>query len=961
MGYGPEHSYFESSNWSQRVKWAGQGVKSGTSPDILRPGMEGQLGAPFHFAVEFLLLVVALGGAFDALRARRDGAGWWSVGQALGFGALAASQFIHGALIAQADANTTVVALRASAFVVLAFTARPAIALERAPLEPMLAGGAMPALFFTGPHATIAVIPAVAALVVSARGWRAYRMYRDPTTLAFGAAFLAFAVGEATTVVSGRGTGAWLVVAHGARAAGALFLGRWLWTSIVRSVRLRFAAAFVAVLTIAVLIVSAALNVVIGNTLQTGELNRLQEVGEAREASIQNLGENALVPAQTFASSEGVIDAVRAHKTYDLSGFFRLLPLDFVMLVDGRGRALSSSESLPGGARRFPRTEEIGIAGSNVVVNALQGFQSQSLASVTFASGKQVQSQLLIIAAYPIRFGGKLIGAAVDGYRIDTAFLALVSQDTGAQATVLVGDRVGATTFAQATAVTSAFGHIDFSAARENGTVLRRIVTIGESQYVSAFVPLRATDGRVIGLLALSRRSTALADAQRSITRTLFIITVIVVLLAAILAWLSGGRVTKPIRSLTGAARQLRAGHLTARAKVESGDEVGTLGTAFNEMADELQRQTGQLQRSAATEATLRARMEAILQSMGDGLLATDAAGNVVTFNRAAEEMIGRRAHEVLRHPLQDVMRGRSVSGRSLADSAMLGGATEGSLQRADGSHIPVALTAAPLRDATGSPVGRVVVVRDISREHEAERMKSEFLANVSHELRTPITPIKGYAEMMSRKRFPREREEAFISGILESTGRLERVVEILVDFAAMEAGRLKPRVEPLAVRDVLDKVTARWKGRDGEHRFVQKVGAGIPPVLADPKLLGRSLDELMDNAVKFSPNGGRIEVIAEPYTNGARASRSPRVRITIRDHGIGIEPDQMPDLFQDFRQGDGSETRSFGGLGLGLAYVKRIATVHGGDVLVSSEPGRGSAFSLVLPAAPARAGARKR
>jgi signal transduction histidine kinase len=116
-----------------------------------------------------------------------------------------------------------------------------------------------------------------------------------------------------------------------------------------------------------------------------------------------------------------------------------------------------------------------------------------------------------------------------------------------------------------------------------------------------------------------------------------------------------------------------------------------------------------------------------------------------------------------------------------------------------------------------------------------------------------------------------------------------------------------------------------------------------------------------MDNAVKFSPNGGRIEVIAEPYTNGARASRSPRVRITIRDHGIGIEPDQMPDLFQDFRQGDGSETRSFGGLGLGLAYVKRIATVHGGDVLVSSEPGRGSAFSLVLPAAPARAGARKR
>jgi signal transduction histidine kinase len=107
-----------------------------------------------------------------------------------------------------------------------------------------------------------------------------------------------------------------------------------------------------------------------------------------------------------------------------------------------------------------------------------------------------------------------------------------------------------------------------------------------------------------------------------------------------------------------------------------------------------------------------------------------------------------------------------------------------------------------------------------------------------------------------------------------------------------------------------------------------------------------------MDNAVKFSPGGGAIEVSAQPYVNGARGKRASRVRITVRDHGIGIEPEQMPDLFQDFRQGDGSETRSFGGLGLGLAYVKRIASVHGGDVMVESEPGKGSAFSLVLPAA---------
>src|SRR5207302_8847644 len=125
----------------------------------------------------------------------------------------------------------------------------------------------------------------------------------------------------------------------------ALLLARWLWTSIVQSVRLRFVAAFVAVLTIAVLIVSAALNVVIGNTLQTNELNRLLEAGSAREASIQNLGEGALVPAQITASSCALTDALKNKQHLDLSGIFRLVPLDFVMLVDGHVKTLSASEN----------------------------------------------------------------------------------------------------------------------------------------------------------------------------------------------------------------------------------------------------------------------------------------------------------------------------------------------------------------------------------------------------------------------------------------------------------------------------------------------------------------------------------------------------------------------------------------------------------------------------------------
>src|SRR6201993_1663314 len=187
------------------MRWSG-GQIGHFATIYFRIRMEGQLGAPFHFAVEFLVLVVALGGAFDALKARRDGAGRWAIGQGLGFLSLAAAQFVHGALIIQADANTTVIVLRSVAFGLLAISARPAVALERAPLEPIIAASAMPALFFTGAHASIAVIPAVAAVAVTARGFHAHRVYRDPTTLAFTSAFGAFAIAEATTALSATGT-----------------------------------------------------------------------------------------------------------------------------------------------------------------------------------------------------------------------------------------------------------------------------------------------------------------------------------------------------------------------------------------------------------------------------------------------------------------------------------------------------------------------------------------------------------------------------------------------------------------------------------------------------------------------------------------------------------------------------------------------------------------------------------
>ncbi|TMK19790.1 MAG: cell wall metabolism sensor histidine kinase WalK [Actinobacteria bacterium] len=455
-------------------------------------------------------------------------------------------------------------------------------------------------------------------------------------------------------------------------------------------------------------------------------------------------------------------------------------------------------------------------------------------------------------------------------------------------------------------------------------------------------------------MMALSRPAGLLAASQRAINRVLFLVTLAAAALAAALAWLLSGRVTGPISALTRAARQVRSGDLHARATIEVPDEVGTLGEAFNDMADSLIRMTGDLREAAEEEANLRVRIESVMQSIGDALVATDGKGDVVAVNRAAETMFGRSDGTIVGKHLSEVLKGADAEGRTLADLALggNGASVQAMVVSADGRHLPIALSGSPLRDASGQTVGRVVLLRDVTREQEAERMKSEFLSNVSHELRTPLTPIKGYTEILLRKRFPRDKTEAFLDGIAQSTKRLERIVEILVDFAALEAGRLKPRVQPVDVRAFTAGVVDRWKGMSDRHKIVRKVPAGLPPVLGDERLLRKLIDELMDNAIKFSPAGGTIEISANAVAATGRRRGISGVRITVRDPGIGIEESQMGRLFQDFRQLDGSETRSFGGLGLGLSYARRVAQAHHGDITATSQAGRGSEFSLLLPAA---------
>ena len=329
-----------------------------------------------------------------------------------------------------------------------------------------------------------------------------------------------------------------------------------------------------------------------------------------------------------------------------------------------------------------------------------------------------------------------------------------------------------------------------------------------------------------------------------------------------------------------------------------------------------------------------------------------------------SEAMLGVRASREMGKPVSSVIRARDRSGASLADRFELpnfGAWSSVGMVENRGSQVPVALSGAPIRSEHGGVLGAVYVMRDMRRELEIERAKTEFLSNISHELRTPLTPIKGYAEMLRRehqlpeeRKLPPEKRQAFLDGILESSERLERTVDILVNFAAMEAGRLVLRPEPVDIAGLLGDICGRWRSRSDRHRVEEHV-TGRPSLLADRRLLERSIDELIDNAVKYSPEGGVVDVRAE--LTGSSDDRA--VEISVTDQGIGIAPADFERIFAEFSQIDGSATRRYGGLGLGLPFVQRVLAAHGGSIDARSEPGHGSVFVMRLPVAPTTNGQR--
>jgi two-component system phosphate regulon sensor histidine kinase PhoR len=258
-------------------------------------------------------------------------------------------------------------------------------------------------------------------------------------------------------------------------------------------------------------------------------------------------------------------------------------------------------------------------------------------------------------------------------------------------------------------------------------------------------------------------------------------------------------------------------------------------------------------------------------------------------------------------------------------------------------------VNAVPLRVARDE-VGAVMVLHDVTELRRLEQVRTEFVANVSHELRTPLTAIHGYLEtLLGGALEEREHARRFLEIVFRQTERLGRLLDDLTDLSNIELGRIALRLEPVRLDEVVDSVLAiiAPKAEAGRVALASELAPGLGPVSADRDRLAQVLINLVDNAVKYTPEDGRVTVSARPAADG-------RVEVAVVDTGIGIPPADLPRITERFYRVDKARSRDLGGTGLGLAIVKHLVLAHGGELRIESTPGRGTTVRVTLAAAPA-------
>ncbi len=347
--------------------------------------------------------------------------------------------------------------------------------------------------------------------------------------------------------------------------------------------------------------------------------------------------------------------------------------------------------------------------------------------------------------------------------------------------------------------------------------------------------------------------------------------------------------------------------------------------------------------------------LEAIIQNSADGILIMDRERHIVEVNPALEQLIGWRREELVGVLCRDILGSYNIDGLSSCDSNcpfnVVSPETdsffaEHTITTRSGQKLDIWASYGLIRDEEGRVSHAIAILRDISKQKELDRMRSDLVSTASHELRTPLALIKGYIATLRRPdiSLDNEREQRFLANIDQAVDRLARLIDDLLSASRIEAGRLELRLQLIDLGQIVLDVLDRLKPQAGNCQLVAELNYEERAVQADPDRIEQVLFNLLGNALKFSPDGGVVTVQVKNLDNPAS------VLISVKDQGKGIPPQEIDRIFEKFYRVQDGLVKKTSGVGLGLYICKSIVEAHGGHIWVESTPGQGSTFNFTLP-----------
>jgi len=466
--------------------------------------------------------------------------------------------------------------------------------------------------------------------------------------------------------------------------------------------------------------------------------------------------------------------------------------------------------------------------------------------------------------------------------------------------------------------------------SKGTGSSIRYSATLGYNMMYVA-VPI-TSNGGVVGVARVALSLTQIDKSLQHLNNVIIFGAVIAAIIAILLAFQMLKITTEPVKKLTQLSKKMAQGELDQEIQITSRDEVGELARAFNQMA-------ARLKEMVALITNERDRMATILSNIDDAILMVDGDSKITTMNRAAENIFQISEKKALGHTFIEIVRDHELN-ELLQHCRSTGKQQTGAVEIKLKKQFLAAI-ATPLPGDGGC----LVHIQDLTELRRLEMIRQDFISNISHELRTPIASVKALAETLNEGAIedPSVAKD-FLSRINVEVDKLAQMVQELGELSRIESGEAPLNKRRINMADVIGHAVDRLRAQ--ADRAELKLDIDIPPtlpeVMSDEARVEQVLVNIIHNAIKFTPSGGKINISAKARDND--------ILVSVSDTGVGIPADDLPRIFERFYKAD--KSRSGGGTGLGLAIAKHIVEAHGGRIWAESVEGRGSTFNFTLPLA---------